>query len=231
QYLNTFTSTAEIEAQLRNLDGQIKQLQQQSLASQTARQNALLEVQQQLQQLDQKIQDSSRITSPYNGCVLELTATPGQVVSPGSPLAKLQVDQPHQSLEAIAYFPVGDGKRIRPGMVAQVVPSSVKREQFGGIVGTVTAVSALPRSPEGIAQVVGNRQLAEQLTAKGPPIEVRVRLKSAPETPTGYAWTSSRGPETLAITSGMTTSTWITLERQAPITFVLPILRQQLGLD
>ncbi|MEM7062038.1 MAG: NHLP bacteriocin system secretion protein [Cyanobacteria bacterium P01_B01_bin.77] len=231
RYLNTFTNIADIEAQLRNLDSQMTQLQQQMLTSQSNRENEMLSVEQAVQQLDKQIIDSSTIISPHTGCITELKIAPGQVVGKGSPLASIQLKQGSQDLEAIAYFPLQDGKQIKPGMDVQVVPSSVKRERFGGMVGEVTEVAALPSSRAAIARTVGNDQLAELLVANGPPIQVRVALKPASENTTGYQWTSSKGPQNLLITSGMTTSTWVNLENRPPITFVMPILRQQFGLD
>ncbi|MEM9137180.1 MAG: NHLP bacteriocin system secretion protein [Cyanobacteria bacterium P01_F01_bin.42] len=231
RFLNTFTNIAEIEAQLRNLDSQINQLQQQVLTSQSSREKELLAVVQLIQQLDKQIVDNSTIISPHTGCITEMKIAPGQMVGKGSPLALIQLDRGSQDLEAIAYFPLQDGKQIKTGMSVQVVPTSVKRERFGAMVGEVTQVSSLPSSMEAIARIVGNAQLAEQLAASGPPIEVRVALQESSDSATGFAWTSSQGPQNLLISSGMTTSNWVTLESRPPITFVMPILRKQFGLD
>ena len=231
RYLNTFTSIADIEAQLRNLDSQITQLQQQMLTSQASREKELLNVAQTIQQLDKQVDDNSRIASPYTGCVTEMKVALGQVVGKGSPLARIQLEDANSSLDAISYFSLQEGKQIKPGMAVQVVPSPVKRERFGAIVGEVIQVSSLPSSREAIARLVGNDQLAELLTASGPPIEVKIRLTPAPDNPTGYAWTSSKGPQNLLMTSGMLTTSWVTLESRPPITFVMPILRKQFGLD
>ena len=231
RYLNTFTSIADIEAQLRNLDSQITQLQQQMLTSQANREKELLDVAQTIQQLDKQVDDNSRIASPYTGCVTEMKVALGQVVGKGSPLARIQLEDANSSLDAISYFSLQEGKQIKPGMAVQVVPSPVKRERFGAIVGEVIQVSSLPSSREAIARLVGNDQLAELLTASGPPIEVKIRLTQAPDNPTGYAWTSSKGPQNLLMTSGMLTTSWVTLESRPPITFVMPILRKQFGLD
>ena len=231
RYLNTFTSIAEIETQLRGLDSQITQLQQQMLSGQSIREKELLGVVQSIQQLEKQIADNSLITSPHTGCITEMKMVPGQVVAKGSALARIQLGRSDSKLEAIAFFSLQDGKQIKPGMSVQVAPNSVQRERFGAMMGEVTTVSSLPSSREAIARLVGNDQLAELLTANGPPIEVRVSLRMESDNRTGYAWTSSQGPRTLLMTSGMMTTSWITLESRPPITFVMPILRKQFGLD
>lgn len=230
RYLNTFTSIAEIEAQLRGLDSQMTQIQQQTLNGQSVRENELLGVVQGIQQLEKQIVDNSVITSPHTGCITELKVVPGQVVAKGMTLARVQLERPQSRLEAIAFFSLQDGKQIKSGMRVQVSPNSVQRERFGAIVGEVTKVSSLPSSREAIARLVGNDQLAELLAANGPPIEVRILLQEDPKNTTGYAWTSSQGPRNLPMTSGMMTTSWITLESRPPITFVMPILRKQFGL-
>ncbi|NJN62574.1 MAG: NHLP bacteriocin system secretion protein [Coleofasciculaceae cyanobacterium RL_1_1] len=231
RYLNTFATIANIEAQLRSLESQMTQLQQQMLTAQSARETELLAVTQAIQQLEKQVADNSRILTPHTGCVTEMKVALGQVVGKGSPLARIQLEDPNSRLEALSYFPLSDGKQIQPGMSVQVVPSPVKRERFGAIMGEVTAVSSLPSSRDAIARRVGNDQLADLLVKNGPPLEVRIALQKEPKNTTGYAWTSSQGPQTLPMTSGMMTTSWITLESRPPITFVMPILRQQFGLE
>ena len=48
-------------------------------------------------------------------------------------------------------------------------------------------------------------------------------------TPSGYKWSSSKGPH-LKISSGTTTVVRVKVEERAPITFVLPILRSTSGI-
>ena len=69
---------------------------------------------------------------------------------------------------AVTFFAVQDGKKIEQRMKdltakgkaveVQVTPTTVKRERFGGIKGTVTDVSAFPITKEGAAVSVGQRR-------------------------------------------------------------------------
>ena len=116
-------------------------------------------------------------------------------------------------------------------MQIYITPNTVRRERFGGIVGTVTQVSPLPITKEGTISIVGNPEIVEELIAKvGPVIAVRAELERDSSTPSGYKWSSSRGPENLPITSGTTTIVRVTIEQQAPIALILPIIREKSGI-
>ena len=62
----------------------------------------------------------------------------------------------------------------------------------------------------------------------GASIEVIARLDADPSTPTGYHWSSSRGPRTI-ISAGLTSSMRVIVETRAPITYLLPVLREMTG--
>ena len=68
----------------------------------------------------------------------------------------------------------------------------------------------------------------QSLMPEGAYIEVRARLEQDPATPSGYRWSSSRGPD-IRLTSGLTNSTRVTIEGRAPVTYLLPILRETAG--
>lgn len=119
--------------------------------------------------------------------------------------------------------------KIQPGMTLQITPETVKRERFGGIVGTVMNVSSFPITKEAAANVVGNPDVVQGLVSdKAGLIQVYADLKFDSATFTGYQWSSSKGPQ-LKISPGTTTTVRVKVEERAPITFVLPILRSNSG--
>ena len=116
-------------------------------------------------------------------------------------------------------------------MEIHVTPDTVRRERFGGIIGTVTQVSAFPMTKEGATTLVGNAELVEDLISKvGPVIEVQAQLQTDSSTPSGYKWSSSKGPANLKVSSGTTAIARVTVEKQAPITLILPFLREWSGI-
>ncbi len=229
-YRDALAQISEYRAQLVQLDSQAKTLAQQTAEASSNRRNQIQEVERQISQLSLTLQNNSEIRSPYDGQILELTVAPGQVLSPGLRLGSIETAIPNQQLISIAYFPIKDGKQIRPGMTLQITPDTVKREEFGGILSQVSQISAFPVSEDNITRTIGNAELAKGLAIAGGQIEVQATLKPDPSTPTGYGWSSSTGP-TLPLTPGTPTTVRVTLEQRAPITFLLPILRSVTGLN
>jgi len=231
KYLENLNTISQLKAELQKLDTKIKIIEQQNLQSSAERENQIQEIQLNIAKLQKQFDYDREIKSPYSGCILELTASNSSVLNSGEILASIQIKGSNQSLSSLAYFPVGNGKKITPGMQIYITPDTVRRERFGGIVGTVTKVSPLPITKEGTISIVGNPEIVEELIAKvGPVIAVRAELELDPSTPSGYKWSSSRGPENLPITSGTTTIVRVTIEQQAPIALILPILREKSGI-
>jgi len=239
-YRDNLNSLSELRAQLRDLDSKIPNLKQQTLESLTSRENQIQEVKRAIAQLELQLKQNSEIRSPYSGRVLEVTATSGQILSPGFRLGSIDAEKQSRELVAVTYFAVQDGKKIEQRMKdlkekdkaveVQVTPTTVKRERFGGIKGTVTSVSVFPITKEGAALSVGNADLVESMVAKGPQLEVVAKLKPDTSTFSGYAWSSSKGPP-MKMSSGTTTTVRATVEEVPPITFVLPFLRSFFGLS
>ncbi|MEH2225258.1 NHLP bacteriocin system secretion protein [Nostoc sp.] len=228
QYLENINSIKDLESQLKQLDSKQATLAQQDLEAVTTRQKEIQEVRRNITQLALQLSSNSLIKSTYSGRVLEISATPGQVVLQGTPIGAIAAQKRSVQLESVAFFPVGDGKQIQPGMKLQVTPSTVQRERFGGIIGAVTDVSAFPVTKEGALSVVGSSEFVEGLMSQGPQILITARLQPDTSTVSHYKWSSSKGPE-MKVTSGTTTSVQVTVEERAPITFVLPILRSWSG--
>ncbi|HBB34692.1 MAG TPA: NHLP bacteriocin system secretion protein [Cyanobacteria bacterium UBA8803] len=233
KYQETINTISDLQAQLRELETKEKTLAQQNLESATNRKNQILEVELEIAKLDQQIKANSTIKSPHTGCILELTATEGQVVAPGTRIGSMQIEQANQQIVGVTYFAVKDGKLIKPGMQIQITPTTVKRERFGGIVGTVISVSPFPVTKQGAANVIGNPDIVESLMGKATEsqIEVWAKLQPNSHTSSGYEWSSSTGPPNLQISAGTTTTVRVTVERRAPITFVLPFLREWSGIN
>lgn len=124
---------------------------------------------------------------------------------------------------------MSDGKKIATGMSVQMTPTMVKREEFGGIVGKVTNISAFPVTQQGAASLIGNPDILPGVMSEGPQLAIFTELQNS-STYSGYRWSSSQGPH-LKMTPGTTTSVQIKVQERAPIAFVLPILKSWTGLN
>ena len=141
-----------------------------------------------------RLAEEKVIKATHSGRVVELKVNPGDVLDPGGALATLAPEGRQSDLQALMYVPPAEGKRIEPGMVAEIAPTTVEREVYGHILAEVVSVAPLPATPEGMRRVLQNDQLVGQLSLGGAPIEVRLALKPDPETATGFAWSASNGP-------------------------------------
>ncbi len=231
QYLSNLNEVKNIQAQIQELDSKKAGLAQQDWENSTTRDKEIQEVEREIAQIQQKIASESQIVSPHSGKILELTVNQGQVVESGTRLASIDTDNQGGKLVGMTYFPVKDGKKVQPGMEVQITPQTIKRERFGGIVGTVTKVSPFPITTEAAASVVGNPQIIAGLVTESEPVVIQIaaKLASDPETFSGYKWSSSSGPQ-LKISSGTTTSARVKVEERSPISFVFPILRSISGI-
>jgi len=189
------------------------------------------EAQRKLDALDAKVTTTSLVVSQVSGIVLEVRIAPGQFVTAGTQLVMIQLDdERHAGMEALVYLPGTEGKRLRPGMVAEISPSTVKREEHGAIRGVVTAVSSFPATQQAMLTALGNPDLVAGLARSvESPIQVKVDLVIDPATASGYEWTSRRGPTT-SIQPGTLCTAAITVREQAPISLAIPLLRERLGL-
>ena len=218
----------EIESKLTQLSTREKDIEHTFLEESSNRRNQILELRKNVAICEVQLNTNTEIIADRTGRVVEVTATNGQVIGAGYRLALLDEQQTSNELVCLAYFPVRDGKRIKPGMKIQVVPDIVKRERFGGIVGRVTSVSAFPVTKQGTTLLLGNSDIATHLLGDEARIEIVAELEKDPNTFSGYKWSSSKGPE-LSITAGTTANGRVTVERRAPVDFILPFLRSASG--
>lgn len=207
---------------LLNTRAQLASVDQQIAQNETNRSR----LESELEQLESRFAASSEVKSPYAGRVLELMTDAGNLVGAGSRL--LTLENLEGPIDAILYIPASEGKKVQEGMEARISPSTVKVEEFGFIISEVDTVSVYPVTPEGIARVLRNQRLADQLAGSGAQLAVKASLVRDPATESGFKWSSSKGPPTKVVT-GTLCSALVVVEKKRPISYVLPILKQALG--
>ncbi len=190
------------------------------------RRGVLRDLELQLRELRGNLSENVQIVAPFGGRVLELLVDQGAVVSPGTPVLSMEIAS--EELLAVVFVKAEQGKQIRVGMEARVVPSTVQREEHGFMLGTVIRVAEFPSTARGMQRLLANQELVTDLMAEGPPVQVDVALTRDATTPSGYRWSSSRGPA-LEITSGTLADGSVIMRKDRPIALVIPRLRGRLG--
>ena len=79
-------------------------------------------------------------------------------------------------------------------MQVRIEPSTVKREEFGTMLGTVVTISDFPITPQGMAAVLHNDTLVSRFSHDGAPYAARIRLEQDATTASGYRWAVGKGP-------------------------------------
>jgi hypothetical protein len=170
---------------------------------------------------------STKIRSPYDGKVLEIKANESNLVERGTPILSIEEIEEAtvggQSLEAVIYAPPAEGKKVESGMAVHIAPSTVPREKYGLLRGTVRTVGQYPATAQGMFRTLGNADLVKALSAEGAPIEIRAQLIPDNETSAhcNYMWTSSTCPD-FEIDSGTLIDASVIIDEQCPLSLVLP---------
>jgi len=170
---------------------------------------------------------TTRVKTPYSGLVIEKLVERGSPVGAKDRIVTIETEE--YSMQAVIYIPAGDGKKVRKDMEIQIAPSTVKPEEYGFILGKVTGVSLFPSTPDGMERVLRNEQLVKELSRAGSPIEVTADLFRDPNTRSGYRWSSPLGPP-IGIFSGTLCNGNIVVDRKRPVEFVVPKIKETLGL-
>jgi HlyD family secretion protein len=189
---------------------------------------SLSEAERQVSATEESLSQNTQVISPIEGRVVEVKISTGSVLAVGTAVAEIESEG--NKLEAVIYIPPDQGKRIKPGMQVQLEPSTVKREEFGMMLGTVETVSDFPMTPQGMTAVLHNETLVTRFSHDGAPYAAKVVLEQDASTTTGYRWAVGNGPN-LRLTSGTLTRAEITTRRQRPLDLIIPLIRHLTGID
>jgi len=223
----------QIENNIQQLNANLVQLSSQKLNNDFNLKNRksvirqrINQAQLRINQLEEQYEKNTNIKSPHSGEVIELLASSGIMVGPGSPLFKIKsTDTTEDKLKGVLYVPAQDGKKISVGMQALVVPSTVKPQEHGYIKATVKHVSEFPVTQQGMMASMQNEQLVRSMLQLGAPFEVIVEFDKNIESPSGFAWTSAEGPD-ISINTGTSCMGKITVREESPIAMIVPAFKK-----
>lgn len=183
-----------------------------------------------VQDLENDLRENTEVVAQHTGRIVEIITEQGAVVGKGEPILILDLlGRTVKELEAVLYVPSVYGKQVKVGMPVYIAPSTVKREEFGLMVGRVTFVSDYPATVRGMVRILKNEKLVSTLAGGDAPYEIHADLTTDENTVSRYRWSSSQGPP-IKIQSGTIATAQITVDERRPVDLVLPLARRYTGL-
>jgi hypothetical protein len=162
------------------------------------------------------------LTSPFSGTII------GVLVSNDTPVKAqstvVQIEQTDKPLKTILVMSLATGKQIKTGTKVQISPTTVRPEEHGFLLGTVSYVSQLPVSPESLYNQLRSNELVAVLSAAGPAIEVDVTLEPDAATVSGLKWSTEKGPP-FKLSNGTLVQANLVVGEQRPIDLILPVFK------
>lgn len=229
---NTIQQLAEARAELKNLSSQISDLEVQEGTTRSSAADRLFDLRQQLTQaretlddLNLRLDQTSAVRSSHSGSIVELSVDAGATIASGQGIALLAIDD--EPLMAYLFIPKGSSK-VQKGMKVQLEADAAQAEEYGYMKGEVVFITPQPISREGMMTLLHNDLLVQDFSKEGNPRMIQVALNADPNTPSGYAWTSQRGPE-MTFHPGMRLNARIIVKEERPIDLVIPALKYRLG--
>ena len=170
--------------------------------------------------------DQQQVIANSSGVVMEIPLRKGDYIQPGTTIAVIDTADVDMPIEALVYFSGTDGKKLKPGMKIGLVPSTVKQEEYGYIVGIIMEVSAFPVSDNYLHASLQNTALVNTFRQIMNPIEVKVSIVPDPQSFSGYKWSSSNGPQQ-KIGSGFMCDASVITESRRPVSILIPWIRNK----
>ena len=125
-------------------------------------------------------------------------------------------------LEAVILFQVHKGKKIKPGMMAYIYPSTAGKEEYGCIYGLVAHISEYPATQEEFKHIVGNSQMIDNALSQGEQmLWAKIALLRDTDSVSGFKWSSSKGPDQ-NIEAGTLCDAQVVIDYNRPIDLIFP---------
>ncbi len=215
----------------------LKQLSVQQLEEQRRMQNEVagleLQVNDAARALDSLLSldaQTGQVTTPFAGRVIEVKTANGMPVGVGGAVLAIEraSDQP-AALQAVVFVDAGEGKLIQRGMRAEVVPSTVKRQEYGFLRAAVTQVSEFPASTQSMRLMVQNDAIVKELTQGRTPVQIFAALDADPASGR-YIW-SAAAHQPPPVRSGTLCEADVIVAEKRPLGQLLPALRRWSGMS
>lgn len=224
--MNLEDAVSQLKVQIaidqQNIDNQLEVITKQFYATKGS---ILSQLKNEYEQYRQQ-REQMEISASADGVISNISVTQGSVLGVGSEVAKIQMGDASDSI-VVCYIPIGAGKKIQEGMEVMVCPSTVKKEEYGHMKAYVVSVDNYITSTEDMLKQLGDNNLVESFLQNGPVVEVVCELERSEDTVSGYYWSSKKGAS-VVIDAGTMVEVSVVTEEKAPITMLIPYLKEKL---
>lgn len=187
----------------------------------------LLQARNYLEDLRVQYDIASNLVSLTDGIVVEKLVSRGDTVTGNQPVLSVESNVRH--FQAVIYLPLASQtKRIKPGMDVQIALSTAEKERYGYLLGKVMAISKYPSTEQGMMTAIHNQAIVREMSKSGPPFSIQVDLVPDNTSRSGYQWSSKAGAQ-VDFWSGTFCHGSFTIEKQRPISLIIPLLKQMAG--
>lgn len=211
----------QVDVDQQNVDDQIDVIYNQFNATKAS---ILSQLEDGLDDYKKQLKDA-QIVATANGTISNLSVSSGSIVSQGSEAATISLGTGDNEI-IVCYIPVSSGRKVQEGMEVMIYPTTYSKQEYGHMEATVISVDDYVTSTDQIQQRLGDSQLVSQFTSNGAVVEVLCELKTSDETASGYYWSSNKGAD-LIIEEGTLVEADVILEKKAPITMLIPYLKEK----
>lgn len=140
--------------------------------------------------LQNQLQNEGNLTSPVGGRVLEIKASVGDYLSPGSPLILVEPDASESQLTVVVFISSEQVKPVKLGDRTELELSAFPPTKFGRLEAKVKSISPMPMSSSGLMKELRNDHLVSRITEGGSPFMVKAEISK--DLNTGrFKWSSS----------------------------------------
>jgi len=211
----------------------------------SARSN-LAKLKSQLDASKKKLDQQSQIRSNFSGEIISLFVSSGQQNDPSAAFAQVNtrpVQQPRLSnvsskisaLSFVAYFTPTAAAQLKPNQTARILPSNVKPNTVGTLLGRIRSISTLPVTTDQVSSLLGSQSLANQLLTNGSSVQVIIDLIPSKSSDSGFTWINGSGPPSNMPSQfpriGILGSVSVVTDYVPPITIGIPALKRFFGIS
>ena len=219
---NARARTIEIEELADTKRGNLAELERQ-------KQEHIDALQAEASRLRVEVSLGSLVKAPVAGRIEEIRVGQGDVVAPGTIIATIGRVVP-EAFEVSPSSTTTWPSASRPGWTSMCTRPASGRRSTARCAARVMSITELGVSKAELNAILRNPQLTDVLMGTSAPLLAKIGVFLDKQTPSGFAWWGGQGPP-YSVTRGTRVAVDVIVERQAPITLVIPAMRHLLGLE